>query len=144
MAEFPSARPVLGMSLPPMPEEVGLAELTNDTRNNPVDPRTGERTMSHATVVRYTTRPEAADENEKLIKAVFTQLAEQQPEGLRYAAIRLEDGVSFIHVAVLEDDDNPLTALPAFGEFLSAINERCTDGPAPVNGTVIGAYRKVG
>ena len=100
--------------------------------------------MSHATVVRYTTRPESAEENEKLIRAVFAQLAEQQPEGLRYAAIRLEDGVSFIHVAVLEDDDNPLTALPAFGEFLSAINERCTDGPTPVNGTVIGAYRNVG
>lgn len=96
--------------------------------------------MSHATVVRYTTRPEAADENERLIKAVFAQLAEQQPDGLRYSAIRLDDGVSFIHVAVLEDDHNPLTALPAFGEFVSAIKERCTDGPTQVNGTVVGAY----
>jgi len=96
--------------------------------------------MSHATVVRYTTRPESAEENEKLIRAVFAQLAEQMPGGLRYVAIRLDDGVSFLHVAVLEDDDNPLTALPAFGEFVSAISERCTHGPAPVNGTVVGAY----
>ena len=96
--------------------------------------------MSHATVVRYTTRPESADENEQLIKAVFTQLAEQMPEGLRYVAIRLDDGVSFMHIAVLDDDNNPLAALPAFGEFVSAISERCTDGPAPVNGTVLGAY----
>jgi len=96
--------------------------------------------MSHATVVRYTTRPASADENEKLIKAVFAQLAEQMPEGLRYVAIRLDDGVSFMHVAVLEDDNNPLVALPAFGEFVSAISERCTDGPTPVNGTVVGAY----
>jgi hypothetical protein len=95
---------------------------------------------SHATVVRYTTRPEAADENEKLIKDVFAQLAEQLPKGLRYVAIRLDDGVSFIHVAVLEDDHNPLAALPAFGEFTSAIRERCTEGPAPVNGTVVGSY----
>jgi len=50
--------------------------------------------MSHAAVVRYTTRPDTADENEQLIKAVFTQLAEQLPEGLRYIAIRLDDGVS--------------------------------------------------
>ena len=96
--------------------------------------------MSHATVVRYTTRPGSADENEKLIKAVFAQLAERMPEGLRYVAIRLDDGVSFMHVAVLEDDDNPLAALPAFGQFVSAISERCIEGPAPVNGTVVGAY----
>jgi hypothetical protein len=96
--------------------------------------------MSHATIVRYTTRPEAAGENEQLIKAVFAQLAEQQPGGLRYIAIRLDDGVSFVHLAVLEDDHNPLAALPAFGEFVSAIDERCADGPAPVNGTVVGEY----
>jgi hypothetical protein len=96
--------------------------------------------MSDATIVRYTTRPDTADENEKLIKAVFAQLAEQSPAGLRYVAIRLDDGVSFMHVAVLDDDHNPLTALPAFGEFVSAISERCTDGPAPASGTVVGAY----
>jgi hypothetical protein len=101
--------------------------------------------MSHATVVRYTTRPESADENEKLIKAVFAQLADQQPDGLRYLAIRLDDGASFMHIAVLDDDGpNPLTALPAFGEFVSAINERCTSGPAPAHGTVVGAYGTTG
>jgi hypothetical protein len=96
--------------------------------------------MSHATIVRYTTHPGSADENEKLIKAVFAQLAEQQPAGFHYAAIRLDDGVSFLHVAVSDDDHNPLAALPAFGEFTSAIGERCTDGPAPVRGTVVGSY----
>jgi hypothetical protein len=95
---------------------------------------------SHATVVRYTTRPGSADENEQLIKAVFAQLAEQLPEGLRYIAIRLDDGVSFIHVAVHESDHNPLTELPAFGAFASTIKQRCTDGPVPVNGTVVGSY----
>jgi|SRR5580658_1894147 hypothetical protein len=99
---------------------------------------------SHATVVRYTTRPAAADENEKLIKAVFAQLAEQLPAGLSYIAIRLDDGVSFIHVAVHDADHNPLVTLPAFGEFASTIGERCTDGPAPVNGTVVGSYGNAG
>jgi hypothetical protein len=96
--------------------------------------------MSHVTVVRYTTKPGSADENEKLIKAVFAQLTDQQPDGLRYLAIRLDDGASFMHIAVLDNDANPLTALPAFGEFVSAINERCTSGPTPANGTVVGAY----
>ncbi len=98
---------------------------------------------AHATVVRYTTRPEAADANEKLIRAVFAQLAEQLPEGLSYVAIRLDDGVSFVHVAVTEGDGNPLTALPAFGDFASTISERCTDGPSPVSGTVVGSYRGI-
>jgi len=96
--------------------------------------------MSHAAVVRYTTRPDTADENEQLIKAVFAQLAEQRPKGLRYVAVRLNDGVSFVHVAVLDDEHNPLAGLPAFGEFVSAINERCADGPTPAGGTVVGAY----
>jgi hypothetical protein len=96
--------------------------------------------MSQATVVRYATKPGSADENEKLIRAVFAQLTEQQPDGLRYIAIRLDDGASFVHIALLDDDHNPLTALPAFGEFVSAINERCASGPTPANGTVVGAY----
>jgi hypothetical protein len=96
--------------------------------------------MSQATVVRYTTKPGSADENEKLIRAVFAQLTEQQPDGLRYIAIRLDDGTSFMHIALLDDDHNPLTALPAFGEFVSAINERCASAPAPANGTVVGTY----
>ena len=99
---------------------------------------------SHVTMVRYTTRAEAADENEKLIRAVFAQLTEQRPDGLRYLAIRLDDGVGFLHVAVFDDDHNPLTGLPAFTEFTSAIGERCTDGPTPANGTVIGSYADVG
>jgi len=96
--------------------------------------------MSTATVVRYTTRPEAAEENERLIKAVFAQLADEGPDGIRYVAIRLDDGVSFVHVALFDGDDNPLPALAAFGEFVSSINTRCAEGPNPANGTVIGDY----
>jgi hypothetical protein len=58
--------------------------------------------MSHATVVRYTTRPESAEENERLVRAVFAELAEQRPAGLSYSSVRLEDGVSFVHVAVTD------------------------------------------
>jgi hypothetical protein len=96
--------------------------------------------MTKATVVRYTTRPEVADENERLITAVFAQLAKERPDGMRYVAIRLDDGVSFVHVALFDGDDNPLSALGAFGEFVSTIGTRCVDGPNPANGTVIGDY----
>ena len=96
--------------------------------------------MSHATVVRYTTGKETADENERLIRAVFAQLAEQRPTGLSYSSIRLDDGVSFVHLAVVDTDDNPLVKLPAFQEFVSAIATRCVEGPVSANGTVIASY----
>jgi hypothetical protein len=98
--------------------------------------------MSKATVVRYTTRPEAAEENELLIRGVFAELAEQAPEDFRYVAIRLDDGVSFVHIALVDGDNNPLPTFASFREFVSAIDSRCADGPTPANGTVIGNYRK--
>ena len=73
--------------------------------------------------------------------AVFAELAEQAPAGLHYSAIRLEDNVSFVHVAVLDGEDNPLNALAAFGAFVGGISDRCTEGPTPVNGTVVGSYQ---
>ena len=59
--------------------------------------------MTTANVVRYTARsPEAADENSRLIQQVFAELAAEDPGSLRYAAFRLADGVSFVHVSVYE------------------------------------------
>ena len=93
-----------------------------------------------AVVVRYTTRPDRADENEQLIREVFAELAAADPGGVEYTALRLDDGISFVHVAVLEGDGNPLLALEAFQRFSSTVGERCADGPHPARGAVIGSY----
>jgi hypothetical protein len=101
-----------------------------------------ERPMTTATkVVRYTTKPECADDNARLIEAVFAELADNRPEGLHYTAFRLDDGVTFLHVAVIDGEDNPLAHSLAFGEFQSGIAERVTDGPVPSDATVVGSYR---
>jgi acyl dehydratase len=94
-------------------------------------------------VIRYQTRPEHAAENERLIRDVFAELAAEQPEGLRYASFRLDDGVSFVHVAVLDGDQNPLSASAAFATFQSGITDRCADGPHPSDATMIGSYGSV-
>lgn len=96
--------------------------------------------MAVSKVVRYTTTPETADDNERLVRGVFAELATQHPDGLRYTVYRLADGVSFLHVATIEGADNPLVALGAFGEFQSGIAERCVDGPTPADATMIGSY----
>lgn len=96
-----------------------------------------------ATVVRYKTKPDRADENQALIEKVFGELAAASPPGLRYSSFRLADGVSFVHVASVETDDgtNPLLATPAFSEFLREIKDRCDEGPVASDATVVGSYR---
>src|SRR5690349_10686494 len=77
-------------------------------------------------VVRYRTKPEYAEENQKLIENVFAQLAAMDATGFAYTSLRLDDGVSFVHIVV--EDDGPrsvsLTDLPAFREFQAGIAER--------------------
>jgi hypothetical protein len=94
-------------------------------------------------VVRYKTKPEQSDENRRLVENVFQELRSERPDGLRYATLRLADGVTFVHVAVIETDDgsNPLAANAAFTEFQRAIEDRCTEPPAPQDATVVGSYR---
>ena len=93
-------------------------------------------------MVRYKVRPECADENVRLIQAVYEQLARERPAGLRYATFRLDDGVSFVHVASHESDDgsNPLTELAAFKAFTAEIRSRCEEAPVSVELREIGSY----
>jgi hypothetical protein len=97
-------------------------------------------TESVVKIVRYSTRPDRAGENERLIRAVFAELAETKPAGLHYSAFRLDDGVSFVHVAVLDVADNPLTHSSAFAEFQAGIGDRCVSPPAATDATAIGSY----
>ena len=96
--------------------------------------------MSKNTIVRYEVKPEAAEENARLVEAVFAALAEVDPGGLRYTTYRLADGVNFVHVATQEGTDNPLATLPAFAEFQRETKERCAAPPAPSDATIVGSY----
>ena len=97
--------------------------------------------MTTTKLVRYRTKPELADENERLIREVFAELVQEDPDGLQYAAFRLDDGVSFVHVAVLDGDENPLTNSPAFAAFQAGVSERCAEGPISADATAIGNFR---
>ncbi|GAA0435736.1 hypothetical protein Acor_55730 [Acrocarpospora corrugata] len=91
-------------------------------------------------VVRYRTRPDAAEENARLIEEVFTALAKIAPSDFRYTAYRLADDVTFVHVAHHEGGDNPLAALPEFAEFQRDLAQRCVEPPAPSPATIVGSY----
>jgi hypothetical protein len=93
-----------------------------------------------ATVVRYQTKPERADENQQLIEAVFADIEERKPEGFTYQVFRLEDGVSFVHVVIEHDVDEPdsLQDIPAFQAFVEDIADRCDVPPLALGATVVG------
>lgn len=95
------------------------------------------------TVVRYEAKPDRADENQQLVEAVFAQLEEREPEGFTYKVFRLEDGVSFIHVVIEHDVDEPdsLQDVPAFQAFVADIADRCAVAPVATGATVVGGYR---
>ncbi len=97
--------------------------------------------MTRTVIVRYRTRPEAADENARLVEAVYGSLAELAPTGFQYTTYRLDDGATFVHVADFAGPDNPLAALPAFAEFQRDLAQRCVEQPDPTEASVVGSYR---
>jgi hypothetical protein len=92
-------------------------------------------------VVRYQPTAEHADENQQLVEAVFAELAADQPDGIRYATWRLADN-TFIHIADISTEPNPLVANVAFQRFQTGIQERCQPDTAPnaQSATLIGNH----
>jgi hypothetical protein len=93
-------------------------------------------------VVRYQSKPERADENQQLIEAVFAELNERGAKGFTYTVLRLEDGVSFIHIVTEHDGDehDSLQAVPAFQAFVAQVDERCDILPVALGATVVGSH----
>jgi hypothetical protein len=98
--------------------------------------------MMKTTVVRYQAKPDRADENQRLIEAVFADLDRYEPEGFTYKVFRLDDGVSFLHVVIEHDVENPssLQDVPAFQVFLTDIGDRCDVPPVATGATIVGGY----
>jgi hypothetical protein len=95
-------------------------------------------------MVRYRVTADRAAENESLVRAVYDELRATEPAGLRYATFKLEDGVSFVHIAETEDGQNPLSQVTAFGEFQAGIADRCDQPPVVTALTEIGSFRLFG
>jgi hypothetical protein len=96
--------------------------------------------MRHV-IVRYTVKADRAEENEQLVRAVYDELHSTEPAGLSYATVKLEDGVSFVHIAATEDGRNPLADVAAFKQFQIGIAERCDEPPVVSEVEEIGSYR---
>jgi hypothetical protein len=95
------------------------------------------------TIVRYKVKADQAAENKAFIRRVFEELDADKPDGLRYVSFSLADGVSFVHIAVVESEDgeNPLPKITAFKDFVADIKDRCEEPPAASSADIVGSYR---
>jgi len=92
-------------------------------------------------MVRYKTAPAQAQANEALVRAVFDELRSRTPEGVQYASYRLEDGVTFVHVATLDSSEqNPLASLQSFKAFQAQLKERCDEQPMVTQLVLVDSY----
>jgi hypothetical protein len=95
------------------------------------------------TLIRYKAKAELADKNAELIAAVFAELKDAKPAGIRYLSLRLEDD-SFVHFVEVEAEDGSsaaLTKLASFQAFQSGIRDRCAEPPLARGARIVGNYR---
>src|SRR5262249_50311688 len=119
----------------------GICRTSMATRSRtPMDTR--KETIVKTVMVRYKVMLDRAEENERLIRAVFEQLARERPAGLHYATFKLDDGVSFVHIVSPASDggSSPLTELSAFKAFIAEIADRYEEQPVFTELHEIGSY----
>jgi hypothetical protein len=96
--------------------------------------------MSH-TIITYTVKPGREEENAALVRAVFEELAQTRPEGLRYAVFYLPDSRQFIHLYTDEGSKSGVQGLDSFQAFIAGAKENHEQPPISTQAELIGDYR---
>jgi hypothetical protein len=91
-------------------------------------------------MVRYKVKPDQVEANEELVRAVYAELKDGDPDGLRYATFKLDDGVSFVHIAEHDEDNNPLPEVEAFKQFQKDLGERTDEPPVVTELSEVGSF----
>jgi hypothetical protein len=92
--------------------------------------------------VRAKLKEEHITEAVAAVKRMFAAIEREGLEGIRYASVKLEDGVTFLAMLEIEDGvENPLAGLPEAQEFYGRLPGWYAEPPDVIPGTVIGSYR---
>ena len=93
-------------------------------------------------LIRYTIKPEHTARNDEHLGAVFAELEAVRPVGLRYAAFKLNDGVSYVHFVWMDaqHEHRPAAQLASLRAFHAGIRERCDHAPVRTELSEIGAF----
>jgi hypothetical protein len=88
--------------------------------------------MPHTSkVIQYRVKAERAAENVAAIRAVFDELHTVRPQGVRYVAFVLADGVTFMHLIAFDsaEQSEAFSALATFRAFSNGVKARCETMP---------------
>jgi quinol monooxygenase YgiN len=93
-------------------------------------------------MVRAKIKADKAAELENAAKEMFTAIEAAQPQGVRYASCKLPDGVTYVILLELDDDENnPLSSVPAFRDFQENLKTWIAKPPVVEELTPVGSYR---
>jgi hypothetical protein len=99
--------------------------------------------MEKRLVTRYAMRsPEEADENQRRVEQVFSELAAAKPDSVSYIGLRLADD-SFVHVSFHnhgDDEVNPIASTAAFAHFQDGHADRREGAVNQQTAELVGAY----
>ena len=93
-------------------------------------------------MVRAKIKPGKAAELEKAAAEMFAAIQAAEPQGVRYASCKLPDGETYVILLALDDDENnPLVAVPAFRDFQENLKSWLAGSPAVEQLIPVGSYR---
>lgn len=99
--------------------------------------------MHKRLVTRYATQSSvAADENQRRIEGVFSELVANKPDNVSYIVLRLADD-SFVHVSFHDHGDNdvnPIVSTAAFAHFQQEHTARRQGAVDQQTAKLVGAY----
>ena len=92
--------------------------------------------------VRAKLKEEHVADAEAAVRRMFAAIERERLEGIRYASVKLKDGVTFLVLLEVEDGvENPLPGLPEVQEFYYRLPGWYAEPPEVGPGTLIGSYR---
>jgi hypothetical protein len=92
-------------------------------------------------MVTYTVKPGREEENAALVRAVFDELAQTRPSGLRYAVFYVPDARQFVHLYTDEGSAAGVQGLASFQAFVTGAQERHEQPASFTQPELIGDYR---
>ena len=99
--------------------------------------------MKKRLVTRYAMRSaEAANENQRRVEGVFSELTAAKPDSVSYIVLRLADD-SFVHVSFHnhgDDEVNPIASTAAFAHFQQDHADRREGRVDQQTAELVGAY----
>ena len=90
--------------------------------------------------IRCKVRPDGVEASLELLQEVYEEMRSVQPKGLRYATFQLEDKVTFVSFAEMDEGPEVLQQLEAFQRLRATPDERFDEPPVLTMLHEVGSY----